>query len=202
MVGKRERLREEPAWEPRWEDHEAAARNIIRKSVWRVAPLYSRQDLLSEAWIVFDRCVRRYPAVVDPPHFMVLFRRALTNTIHNMATRRTRSIYQDGGTIRSLQAIVADGSRSETADFLEARPENHEDERFRLRVRDLEPMLLPLLDAADDIRHPKKGRTVRDRTRLNPDGSRMTTNEYLCRLAGYDPASTDLRTRLDRFLAL
>lgn len=85
----RERERNRLVFTPQWEGQiKRYATGYIREHMWRCRQYGSDegekfQDLLQEAWIIFDRISYTYPRVVDPPHFLALFKTALRNYFHD-----------------------------------------------------------------------------------------------------------------------
>ena len=65
--------------------------NFAAKHGWRVSRLHQRDDIMQEAYLIFDRCVKAYPDVETPQHFMALFKRAWFNHFTDMANDDTRS---------------------------------------------------------------------------------------------------------------
>ena len=106
---KRERLRERfRDWKPEWQGtvFERYAINQARANVWRVAPLYDFADLYQELAIKFLYVVERYPEVEEPAHFMSLFKQACRNHIHDLASKRGRTIRPVSGVDPEGNAIV------------------------------------------------------------------------------------------------
>lgn len=63
--------------------------NFITANLWRVQATHERADVLQEAWLVFERCARKYPDVDTPQHFMALFKRAWYHEFVDLANRDT-----------------------------------------------------------------------------------------------------------------
>jgi hypothetical protein len=61
--------------------------NFCTQNAWRFVPEHDFEDLYQEAYLLFMKLVEKYPTVVDPPHFMALFKRAVFNKLTTMATR-------------------------------------------------------------------------------------------------------------------
>jgi DNA-directed RNA polymerase specialized sigma24 family protein len=57
----------------------------IRKHKWRVDSIYDTDDLLQEARLLFYKLAEYYPRVIDPPHFMALYKRTLSNFFHDQS---------------------------------------------------------------------------------------------------------------------
>ncbi len=64
--------------------------NFLKSNLWRVANSYDLDECLSEAYLVFRRCCRHYEGkVVEPKHFMALFKLAWRNEFNDMSNRDT-----------------------------------------------------------------------------------------------------------------
>ncbi|HET9285771.1 MAG TPA: hypothetical protein VFR24_27790 [Candidatus Angelobacter sp.] len=78
-------------WLPEWnEQYQKWTKKYVRNHGWRVDRLYQEQDLMQEAWLVFNKLVETYPRIVDPLQFFNYYKRALINKIHDMSCRKTR----------------------------------------------------------------------------------------------------------------
>ena len=84
------RPREAVGFTPSWEAVLPWTKNFIRDNKWRCDAAEDQDDLLQDAWLVFDRVATSYPRVVDPAHFFVLYERSLTNKFHDKSCRKTR----------------------------------------------------------------------------------------------------------------
>lgn len=83
--------RERNLWHPEWsKEYQKWAQKYVRNHGWRVDNLYQDQDLMQEAWLVFNKLVETYPRIVDPLQFFNYYKRALINKIHDMSCRKTR----------------------------------------------------------------------------------------------------------------
>jgi len=92
-------------WEPVWE---GAVKNwasgYINKQQWRCDIIVGHDDLLQDAYLIFLKLCGRYPRVIDPRHFMALFKTSLTNAIHDKSSRATRK----GECLVDLGADISD----------------------------------------------------------------------------------------------
>lgn len=87
----RKRLRERIVWSPIWDKaFEGYAANFYRENQWRCDHLHSLQDLMQDAYLIFANCKNVYPRVVEPAHFMALYKRALANNMHDKALYKRR----------------------------------------------------------------------------------------------------------------
>lgn len=65
--------------------------NFINKNCWKVARAYQREDLKQEAYLIFLRCVGKYPDLETPQHFMALFKTAWFHHFTDLANEDTAS---------------------------------------------------------------------------------------------------------------
>lgn len=74
------------AWSPKWE---GPVRNwaisYLRQQAWRCDSIHDLDDLIQDAFLVFDKVKNAYPRVIEPAHFMSLFKTALRNHITDKA---------------------------------------------------------------------------------------------------------------------
>ena len=80
--------------------------NSLPGHVWKVAPLYDRDDLMQEAYLVFLRCASKYPALDEAKHFMALFKTAWSNHVILLAKKATQNRF----TVPEAQLDKDDGS--------------------------------------------------------------------------------------------
>ncbi len=65
-------------WEPKWEPEiRNWASKLIKKNKWRYDPILEHSDLLQDAYIEFLIVKDAYPRVVEPQHFMSLYKTTL-----------------------------------------------------------------------------------------------------------------------------
>lgn len=161
--------------------------NYINRHLWKLQPDWAFDDVYQEAYIVFMDCVDRYPHVVDPPHFMSLYSRSISNWIIDEATRRTkkRTVFSP------QQEVAADGEGVDIFDLVGT-------------SRDESDYLLMCLSAEMG---PEPVKRVVEHLKINGgapsrygSGKRQTTNEWLCGIAGVDPESLDIVSLLKSFL--
>jgi hypothetical protein len=81
--------------------------NYLKANLWRVARTMEFDDCLQEAHLVFLRVQRTYPDVVDPPHFMALFKTSWT--------RRFADLSNDDSAIREAELHVGGAEDEEGA---------------------------------------------------------------------------------------
>lgn len=148
----------------------------VQENFWRVADYYEFDDLVQDSWVVWNRIVTRYPDVTDIKQRMALFKRAFHNHIHDVSKKRTKHL--------SRYTVEADVGVS--LDFLRDVPDANQDPDLVLMIKQLPPKILRMLERlyAEGREHPH---------RLRIDGTRETTNERLCRLAGLDASKRNVR---------
>lgn len=89
MTARRQRVR--LCWIAQWEGPiEKWAKSYIWQNLWRCDAVHGTEDLLQDSFLIFLKLAERYPRVVDPPHFMSLFKRSITNMIHDHARRMVK----------------------------------------------------------------------------------------------------------------
>lgn len=75
-------------WEPQWEPEiRNWASKIIRENKWRYDPIHDHADLLQDAYVKFLMLKETYPRVIQPQHFMSLYKRALVNQLCDEANK-------------------------------------------------------------------------------------------------------------------
>jgi hypothetical protein len=85
------RQRERIVWTPVWtEEYTKWTRGFVRSNRWRCDPLYDKDDLEQEAFFVFAHVAATYPRIIDPGHFLALFKRAMINKMHDRSCRYNR----------------------------------------------------------------------------------------------------------------
>lgn len=169
----RERLEYTPTWEgpvKQW------ATNFLRKNKWRCDPVHELDDLLQDAHIVFLKIKDRYPSVCAPQHFMALYKRALSNSIHDHARymRRKRELHVE--TALDVSEAYADtigehANGGYLAALLNTAPEE---------VRDA---IIVLATSQDEPKVKRRG--------LQP---RENRNMKLRRVLGFDKMAEEYRT--------
>jgi hypothetical protein len=170
---------------PVWEGPvRLTAAKFIRKNKWRVDAIHEAEDLLQDAWLLFNKLQSRY-SVNSARQFMALFKRALANRFndHSMYMRRKRA-----SGCRAFDQELADRIIGEVANdgYLNALLQGLPNEiQLALGVFDD-----PILCAALRRRQRRKGRGVRPRENLNMK---------LCRLTGA-PKGEDLVGQIKAWL--
>lgn len=87
-LAKRVRLprRVELEWKPKWEPEVRGwAYNYIAQNRWRVDGINDIEDLMQDAYVVFLKVADTYPRVIEPRHFMALYKTSLRNFLLDKA---------------------------------------------------------------------------------------------------------------------
>jgi hypothetical protein len=162
------RVRFKPLWQGSIEGWTV---KYIAQNMWRLEPDHEFEDIVQECNVMFYKCRKTYPGVVDPPHFMSLYQRCVINMVTDLAHKRTRNSHIHGthgehDLFENLKDPVA-GINALMAQLM------------RTDIPEPVAKLLEALQAYD-----KLPRLRRDRY-----GKRETTSAYLCRIAkiSFDP---------------
>jgi hypothetical protein len=162
------------SYQPEWSDEVLGwATKYLAKQVWRIRPMLELDDALQESYLLFLRLTERYD-FESPQHFMAMWKRCLSNKVHGWACERT-NMHQEHLSNKMLNDIP-----DRTNDALW----EHHEAKATGYVRQL------LRATRTRIRRPR---------RRHSDGTRLTTNEYLCRFAGIS-AKVPLRRLFERWL--
>ena len=162
---------------------EGWVRNYIRRNAWRVPIDYGPDDLYQDAYAVFLRIADHYPDVRSPRHFMALFMRAYANHITNLSNARTTRASWESMLIDPLEIEEQTNALIECPDHLGERLLRRQ---IKTGPRAIKRLLgIMHIDRLTFERAATPPRVKRCRRR------RETTNEYFCRLVGFDPEMID-----------
>lgn len=169
------------AYQPEWSDEVLGwATKYLAKQVWRIRPLMELDDALQEAYLLFIKLVERYDFTC-PQHFMAMWKRCLTNQVHSWSSERTQ-MRQEHLSDKALNNIVSPAIFASRVI----------DTSWEQRISEATGYVRQLLEATTTrIRRPRRRRS---------DGTRLTTNEYLCRFAGV-PDKIPLRRLFECWLS-
>lgn len=153
---------------------------------WRVVSWYEFTDLVQDGHLYWWKIVSKYPDAKDRPHLMRLFQRSFSNHIHNLASGKTDQV----------DLPIADclsGDEDTESVFLERHDTGTPDSSHALAhaAPTVRRAINVLLEQADKLRLPTR----------RADGTRQTTNEKLCAIAGCDPGMIDLVAEIKICLA-
>jgi hypothetical protein len=85
------RTRATPAWSPEWQGPiQQWSAKFIKNNKWRCDRIYDFEDLMQEAHLIFLRISDKYPRIIEPKHFMGLYKVALSNWFHDRASYMKR----------------------------------------------------------------------------------------------------------------
>jgi len=158
--------------------------NFATKHGWRVSRLHQREDIIQEAYLIFDRCVKAYPDVETPQHFMALFKRAWSNHFTDMANDDTRS------------RVICQHTEFETDDLTvsfepvgELDGDGYLAVMLRQAPREIGMVLNLFLNAPQEMRDIALGAWSGKRdTRCKAGGSKR-----ICQMLGLDPSKDVMR---------
>lgn len=176
--------RESLTFVPQWEGSiEGWTINYINKNLWRVQPEHDIDDLYQDGYMFFLECKRRYPQVIDPPHFMRLYQTCLRNHITDLAWKRTQRA--------EVGSVAEDGTNLLDENNPDVKGMNWFE--YAVLIADAPPVV------AKAVRRLTES-TKRQLYCRRPGGLRETRNELLCRLGGVDPRKVDLVTMVKDWL--
>lgn len=164
--------------------------NFARKHGWRVSRAHDHDDIMQEAYLIFDRVVKKYPDVETPQHFMSLFQRAWFNQFTDMANEDTRSRIM-------VQVTEFESEEGSTVTF-EAMGETEHDgylsALLRQAPREISMVLNLFLNAPQEMLDVALGswRGSRDK-RCKAGGSKR-----ICQMLGLDP-TTDIMKEVEEY---
>ena len=85
-------VRESISWRPQWSEiYERWTRKFVSHNLWRCDPVTDDfEDLMQDAKFIFLKLTYAYPAVIDPPQFMSLYKTSIQNYIHDKSRYKRR----------------------------------------------------------------------------------------------------------------
>jgi hypothetical protein len=176
MAAERSRL----AFDPKFEGPFAAwTYKYVNANLWKFADQYTFEDMIQEAAMKFAVCVRKYPMVDEPKHFMALYKQAVANHFIKLAKKASlnRAHINDNYSL----SIDAD---DEHPKFEPAGEQSPAELMCLWRTAPVEVKRLIKLLASGKLRNEPMWRYA--------NGTRETSNEYWARQLGLDPAKVDL----------
>lgn len=99
-----------PVWNPAFCGGWAAA--FVRRNLWRCERVHDFDDLMQDAYLVFVKVAKAYPAVRQPAQFTALYQRALANYFHGLARHKRitdRVLLPDGTGVADMLPTYNDG---------------------------------------------------------------------------------------------
>lgn len=146
--------------------------NFVITNLWRMHGQYDYDDLMQEAFLCFMKCEDRYPSVVEPRHFMALYKTCLRNHFHDLSTKLSK--YASGIT----DHLDTDDDENEIFKI----PDDTDMHTFFEILYDAPKELVDLLsNFLHNAPQPKQQRIKLKHSR-KPFKKRKTTNEKFCRI--------------------
>jgi hypothetical protein len=149
------------------------AQKLINKDLWKYQNLgYEKSDLLQEAWVSFDFCVKRY-TTKEPRHFMSLFKKRLHCQLWylSQASSKGNFIVHDTYDEQNYDGVVNNKLLAKGKLDYNTGPLNILLERAPAEIKEV---LNALVNAPSDLV---------DELFLK----KRITNTDICRVIGYDP---------------
>jgi hypothetical protein len=163
--------------------------SYAKKNYWRVAAWYDWDDLVQDGYLCFYKCRRHYPEVSDPKHMMALVKVTYVRHIINLANQRTHTL-----DIPASDLMDADGDAL-WENLLSLGVEHEEASLYTLLAK-----APPEVRSVLRLFFTETGRRQFNRPVRRINGLRETTNEFLCRLLGYNPNQINLVVRVQNFI--
>ena len=178
-------LRKKVSFVPSFEGRiEGCVINFLKKNYWRVAGYYEFEDCIQEAYLKFMVVKDGYPEVIDPPHFMALFKTAWKNRFTDMSNQRTAD---EAMREADLSGEDKTGNPITLTSLMDRNASTHHAGRLAVLKTSAPIEVKALLRAFDE---PDKIELLREKCRKIRKGNRKarreTTNEKLCRIVGLD----------------
>lgn len=161
-------------WEPEWSGPFIGwTKAYIRQNRWRLEPgLYDDDDLMQEGYVKFLHMVNTYPLVVEPAHFMALYKTAFRNLFWDLSRKnRDRNQANEQG-LSILYGLDEQLDLSTEIMLAEAPVEV----RLLLSAFEDEEILA-------ELQKPQRENNFQPREGLNA---------RICRLMGFDPEEVNL----------
>ncbi len=172
-------------WEPQWEPEiRNWASKLIKKNKWRYDPILEHIDLLQDAYIQFLVVKDAYPRVVEPQHFMSLYKTTLLRHLCDEANRNIR---------RKELYIQTDFDVNVFADELIKELDN--DGYLSILIKQAPADIRSVLELFNNDDVLEKLREPYHRL-YNGVSPRETLNERLCSLISTDYLTTSGRKRI------
>jgi hypothetical protein len=183
----------EAQYTPAWEGPiEGWSLKYAVRHVWRVAPEYSVDDLMAEAFLIFKQAEERYAGKAkNGAHFMALYKLCLASHITDLAWKRSKRkevVKTDAGD-DEVKAFEAVDRRSTDAQI---------DAELRMLVQEAPERIRRVITMLMEY---STGSKDKPQMRRRLDGTRETTNAYVCRLVGLDSNKFDVVTMIETYLA-
>lgn len=162
--------------------------NFLKRNYWKVAAHHEFEDLLQEAYFKFLVVKEKYPEVIDPPHFMALFKTSWKNHFTVLAAKQAGDlsiIESDLLGVRTLQQIQEKHGKAAA----------YNGGPLAVLISTAPIAVKALLNAHND---PTKISLLREKFRKvrhsNKKARRETTDEKLRRITGLRGYSASIRS--------
>ena len=155
----RVRIQDKPEW---GSSFYGWALNYLKQNKWRCDPLLDLDDLIQDAYLVFENVTSCYPRILDQKHFMALFKSALKNSVFDKQRKERKRINSFGQTMENIDEVI---------ETLEGEYENYGP--LISAINKASPELKMLLEAFSDdeklelLRAPLRKRKGQPRDNLN-----------------------------------
>jgi DNA-directed RNA polymerase specialized sigma24 family protein len=85
------RSREPICFTPKWTpEYETWTTRFMGQNRWRTDKINDVADLVQEAYFIFDYVAASYPRVINDKHFFSLYKRSVSNKMHDWSCRKSR----------------------------------------------------------------------------------------------------------------
>ena len=157
-----------------------------RANFWRVASWMEFEDLIQDGYMHYARLVARYHNVKNRAQIMSLFKTTFNNHFHDISKKRTKQIDVP------VSDVMPD---QQSADIFFELNGGSEIDLSNL-------MLAPqqVITALQALGADKAARILKSQYRKRLNGTRETTNERFCRIAGVNPDQFSLHSVLRTYL--
>lgn len=148
---------------------------------WRVEATLTMDDMNQEAYLTFQRCVKKCPVAKTPSQFMALFKTAWTNQVNDLATSDTR--YRAQASDRNAEPMGSTENDGYLAILIKEAP------------AEVKAVLNLFLNAPTEILEMALGKWLLTDRRKIPGRSKR-----ICRMLGLDEGLDVLQMVEDHFL--
>jgi hypothetical protein len=156
--------------------------NTVKKNYWRVANWLEFEDLIQDGYMLWCKVRRRYPDVHEIKHLTALFKTTFTRHIIDLSNEK-----RAGDEIALSQIVTRQDANTQAWEALLGTCPEEATLRCLLANAPAELKALWRFLNSEDGRARLNGRY---RQRLS---GHETNNEFLCRVLGFNPATTDFK---------
>jgi hypothetical protein len=166
---------------------EGYSKNYISRQLYKLEPLgYEFCDLINEAYLVYDKCKRKYGDTDSPKHFMALFKTALNRHFFDLWYPRREEPFKRLE-VENIESISPFGDIEEEGIFQILLGE---------APREIKEVLSHIFNAPDEVldligfHDRRRGRSL------------VSCNKKLCALLGYDHKKTNLMVLVKTYFSV